>query len=380
MTRLAVASRRALGWLYCLVSGECDTDASESEAGWTELCVYADASAHDRLLAQVVRPFAQDLSLEAGQRLFFLRERREATRSLRIWVQGAGDEALAKLALGLQATGTVEVRPGTPSELTVGQYGGKEAAALLIGLLVEAAPFLLDEIATMLDGRADRTTVALDMMVAHLPAIDIARVFPQRYKFARTDLAFPASYPVYRSHADGFFVMSTDPVSARAQFDTRYDSASSAIRQRVGAVLDQFAGGPVVSQAALRWNAIARAYLERCDAALRSGTLSVSWNEGYIGDTHDLQHSTFHQIVQGAFALRAFLRKDSGYLAARTTMSALYLVLGSLGVGLVDRVFLCNAICRAFEQMFGIDTVAIIRGLADGVPRTHASAAKLAGD
>jgi hypothetical protein len=206
--------------------------------------------------------------------------------------------------------------------------------------------------------------VELDIMIAHLPAIDIASIFPDRYPYAKKDADFPVAFPVYRSHADGFFVLSKDAAQTRAQYDAQYERTRAALHERITAVLSQFKGGQVVSKVGNQWNELAGKYLLRADEAVRGGALKVKWDAGYLGDTHSLVGSLFHRIVQRAPGLRSFLSLDPGYLAARTMMSGLYLVINNLGLRLVDRVFLCHAISRSCEDLFDVEATSIIQNLA----------------
>ncbi|MCA9712077.1 MAG: hypothetical protein KDK70_39945, partial [Myxococcales bacterium] len=109
---------------------------------------------------------------------------------------------------------------------------------------------------------------------------------------------------------------------------------------------------------------IARRYLLRAERALRRGELEVRWDQGYLGDTHDLSVSRFHQVFQDSEALRRFQRTDRGFQAMRLTTSALYLVLSNLGIRLIDRYFLCHSISRACQDLYGIDPAELVRSQA----------------
>lgn len=346
-------------------------------AGWTEVRVVGEPEAQDALLAEGLAPFLRDRTGPAP-RAFFLRERIDDSLRLRIWISHAAEsEALAEALRGVAKKSGISVPlrvlPGPSRDTAPGPYSGRQSTPLLTRFLAEACPLLLDQVSALAAGRTSRLAVALDIMVAHLPAIDIARVFPGRYPFAPVrEPGFPSAFPVYRSHADGFLVMSTDPAGARSRLDAQYGRAAALIRPRVTAVLSQFADGPVLSEVGLRWHELARRHLLRAEEAIRAGTLRVRWHGGYIGDSYDLSASPFHQIVQNEPALRAFLRRDPGYLAARFTMSALYLALSSVGIRLADRYFLCHAISRACEELFGLEATAVLLSLARSVPRGRA--------
>jgi hypothetical protein len=335
---------------------------------WTELCITAEPVVQDQLIVEVIGPFLQS---KGSRSVVFLRDKAGQISRLRVWVDQPAQSELDEL---LHSTKTTAIRTGTQPEINVlpqvspkfdqGSFSGTLSTSFFTDLLIDATPLLLEQLEAINAKRASRMAVALDMMVAHLPAIDIARIFPERYPYARKDADFPVAFPVYRSHADGFFVLSKDAAQARAQLDAQYERTRIALHQRITAVLSQLKGGPVVSEVGNQWNELAGRYLLRADEALRSGALIVKWDDGYLGDSHSLAGSLFHRIVQRAPGLRSFLRLDPGYLAARTMMSGLYLVLNNLGLRLVDRVFLCHAISRSCEDLFHVEATSIIRNLA----------------
>src|SRR5262249_49421357 len=192
----------------------------------------------------------------------------------------------------------INVLPQVSPKFDQGSFSGTLSTSFFTDLLIDATPLLLDQLEAITAKRASRMAVALDMMVAHLPAIDIARIFPERYPYAKKDADFPVAFPVYRSHADGFFVLSKDATQARAQLDAQYERTRAALHQRITAVLSQFKGGPTVSEVGNQWNELAGRYLLRADEAVRGGALVVKWDDGYLGDTHSLAGSLFHRIVQ----------------------------------------------------------------------------------
>ena len=335
---------------------------------WTELCVTAEPAVQDQLLIEVIAPFVRPKNNDGNSRsVVFMRERVDNTPRLRVWIDQASSTELDDLLVAAKSRASgarFDVLPGVSPHFDQGPFSGTLATSFFIDLLTDATPLLLDRIEAIAAKRVSRMAVALDMMVAQLPAIDIARVFPERYPYARKDAEFPVAFPVYRSHADGFFVLSKDPVQARAQLDAQYERTRAALHERITAVLSQFKGGPIVSEAGQQWHELAGKHLLRADEAIRSGTLIVRWDEGYLGDSHSLAGSLFHRLVQHAPGLRSFLRLDPGYLAARTMLSGLYLVLNNLGLRLVDRVFLCHAISRSCEDVYHVEATSIIRNLA----------------
>ncbi|HEU4769623.1 MAG TPA: lantibiotic dehydratase C-terminal domain-containing protein [Pyrinomonadaceae bacterium] len=344
----------------------------EEVSTWTELSIAADTAQQDRLLIEVIGPFVRSKDNAGNSRsVVFLRDKINQVPRLRIWIDQPAQNELEDLLLAAKAVVTgnekqseINVRAGVSPHFDQDSFSGTIATSFFTDLLSDATPLLLEQIEAVAEKRASRMAVALDLMIAHLPAIDIARIFPDRYPYAQRDTDVPAGFPVYRSHADGFFVLSKDAAQTRAQFDAQYESRRAALHERITAVLSQFKGGDVVSEVGNQWNEIAGRYLLRADEAIRSGGLKVKWDTGYIGDGHSLAGSLFHRIVQRAPGLRSFLSLDPGYLAARTMMSGLYLVINNLGLRLVDRVFLCHAISRSCEELFHVEATSIIRNLA----------------
>ncbi|HEU4711118.1 MAG TPA: lantibiotic dehydratase C-terminal domain-containing protein [Pyrinomonadaceae bacterium] len=339
---------------------------------WTELSITADTAQQDRLLINVIAPFVRSKQSSGNSRsVVFLRDKTNQTPRLRVWIDHPDQNELDDLLRAAKATA---LRNGMPGEIIIvagvsphfdqDSFSGTAATSFFTELLSDATPLLLDQLEAIADKRASRMAVALDIMIAHLPAIDIARIFPDRYPYAKKDAEFPTAFPVYRSHADGFFVLSKDAAQTRAQFDAQYESRRAALHERITTVSSQFKGGQVVSEVGNQWNELAGKYLLRADDAVRSGALKVKWDTGYLGDSHSLAGSLFHRIVQRAPGLRSFLSLDPGYLAARTMMSGLYLVINNLGLRLVDRVFLCHAISRSCEDLYNVEATSIIRNLA----------------
>jgi hypothetical protein len=257
------------------------------------------------------------------------------------------------------------LRPASIEGL-LGPYGGPKATALLSNFLVDACELTLNQVVETV-GRGRRMGIALDIMVSHLDAVDIARIFPDRYPNATSMPGCPATFPVYRANVDGFFVMSVDPAAAREQVNAQYERERASIHRRVAAVLSQFAGGPVVSEVGMLWHKIAGEHLLRADAEVAIDALTVKWDKGYIGDNFDLTISPFHQVVQGSPPLRLYYKDDQGYLATRFMVSSMYLALSSLGIRLIDRYILCHSIVRACEELFDVNATSAVQHMAYAV-------------
>lgn len=369
---ISTPSRRHSGGLLEWFRGLWRGTPQSDETTWTEIRVTSEPEAQDSLLVDVLAPWQEERTAQGGEpRVFFLRDRSGTTSRLHVWLDQPSEPEVEALAAAFRdgdrnsgQSARVDIRPGSSLDFVGTSYDGSMAKILLSEMMMGGCRLVLDQLVEIEAGTAARTSVAFDLMVAHLPAADIARVFPERYPRADRGLEYPATFPVYRSHAEGFFVMSVDPEIARSRFEEKYRSREESIQQRILALLTQLEEGPEVSQVASRWYKLARASLLRSEQAVRDGTLHVQWEEGYLGDEYDLESSPFHQIVQLSPALQKFVRTDVGYQAARFTLSGLYLTLGALGLPLVERFFLAYAISRAFEDLFTVDATAVVRNLA----------------
>src|SRR6202035_1531445 len=179
----------------------------------------------------------------------------------------------------------------------------------------------------------------------------------------------PAAFAVYHSHVEGLIVMSTRPIELREQLSVQYDRVARKVQQRVTAILAQFAGGPHISQLASGWHDVAQAALLASAAAVADGRIRVSNSESRFAESYNLSASPFHQFVDSSQELQSL--RDRGYnlVAARLAVSGLYLSLGSLGIRLRERWFLCYAISRACSELFGLDHLFVVKTLAQSVRR-----------
>lgn len=327
------------------------------DTSWGELRLPAERAAQDTVLLDVLKPL-----LASSEAVFLLRDQQAQRPFLRIWVH---QDRLADLHGRLGDHDGVTMLPRSSFTVDDSPYTGPRIAGFWHGFLAEATALLVGQLAEIAAGQRSRLAVAIDTVVAHLPAVDFAKTFAQRYPPSAANFAFPVPFPALRSHSDGIIVMSRDPAAARAQMEAMYAPASAKIERRTAAILNQLDGtGPTISESPTQWYELARKYLLLADAELSSGGITVIWEDGWVGDEWDLSPSSFHQVVQDRPAFQNFLRTDSGYQAMRIMMTALYLYLNALGLRTVDRFFACHAISRACESIFDVDATAVMARLA----------------
>jgi hypothetical protein len=329
-------------------------------AGWAELRVRPDTAPLDSVLLAAA-PFTEGLR-ERGvaTRSFFLRDR-EGLR-LRFEAGDSGGVRPAALAEQLRLAGCgAVVTDGNPQiELTDAPFEGPGAGALVTDFLSDVSELLLDCVRAAAGDEAVRLALALDLMVAHLPAVAFS-------EHAGTTRQLPKAFLSLRSHADGFFIMSRDPEAARAAMERRYQGQAPRINERAAAVLDQLQGiGPVVSEVAAGWYPRVRPYLARIQDAYRSGDLTspAYGMTGYLGDTRDIGVSRFHQAVREDTRFQRFMRDDPVFQAMRILMGLLYLALHCVGLPLIERYFLCHSVSRACEALFGVEAPAVFRDVS----------------
>lgn len=276
-----------------------------------------------------------------------------------LFLRGAGC-LLAQVAgttdLTTALPGVAVTRVGSPTDpLAGGAFGGPALASLTRGFLADVSAPLLDVMATARN-RTELLGAAVDVMIAHLAAVNVGAVNVGAAKRPVTNGA-PLSFLSYRSHADGFFVMARDPGAARRAFDERYAAIAPAMRARTTTILE----GPADVPAPASWYRSVTGFLPAATAAFRSGELTGDDGaEGYLGSEMDLSGSDFHRTIDENQDFVRFLRSDPPMLAVRLATSLLYLSLHDIGLRLVDRYFLCHAISRAVESIFDVDAVELL--------------------
>lgn len=344
--------------------------STPTNSTWVELRVYVDEQERDRLLVAGVGPFLADAARQGlSRRAYFLFERHAQRSYLRVRLDAVPDSMVALQQLlcatlrqrGLDAF-CAQVEPAPAAQFTGHEelFRGAAAQALVEDFFAETTTFVLELIAAVDDNRSARLLTAFDLMVAHVVTVN-----RHIFEGART-LPYPNSFLSYRSHADGFFIMSKNPQAARHEFDTRYAALAGSLQDRLRRLLQQFdQRDAIISVAAQRWADYIDIFMPRVLAELAAGTIGIKTGlDGYIGDHYDLSISAFHRGIQDASHYQEFMRTDVEFHALRAMISLLYWTLYRFGLRLIDRYYLCHAVSRSFETVFDVDPAEVLAAIS----------------
>jgi hypothetical protein len=294
----------------------------------------------------------------------FLREPGEPGRR-RLIVQARGPAGETGAALRRLAGGTTPaaVRAATIVPLQGSAFTGPALGEVTRGFLAGVTAPLAALCPPPGSPPSARLAAALDLMAAHLPALGPPAA-PGAQRVAGLLGGAPIGVLSLRSHADAFIATSRDPAVTRRAFDERFAAVRRPVAVRLTEILDQIAGrGPTVSPSATQWHAAVVAARPGMLRRIESGALTV---HDEPGDPAAFAASAFHTTVAGSGELQTFLHTDPGFLATRLLTSLLYLSLHHIGLSLGERWFLCHAVSRACESVFGVDPVAVVTGLTAG--------------
>lgn len=337
---------------------------------WVELRAEVATVGCDELLAATLpahctAPSAGERTVRTG----FLRQQaggRTVVRAFLAGEHGEVDAHVDALAAAWRAAGlAVETSPIESPFATVDlPFSGPGVADLVADFLADVSAALIDIVTAVARGDARRTGVALDVMTAHLAAVEYSRPGPGGPLAAvARELPVPLSFPALRAHADGFITLNPDPDGVRARLAAQYAPMADAVRDRVAAVLAQCrSGGPVVAPLAVPWFEQVARYRAELQRRLSAGDVVVRWaGLDELFATRSVWDTPMQQFVHDSPRFRDFMRGDPGYQSLRVMMSMLYLVLyGALGVAVPERVFLCHAVSSACERLAGVDAVAVL--------------------
>lgn len=334
-----------------------------NDAQWTELVVDCPASDQTKCIVETIGPFLKDWSFVPDRRGHFIPD--PETGRICVYVVSratpADDSALGIFGRHLRGPSMPLVaRRGVRTDIHEVQIQGRAARDLVDDFLIDSTPLVLELLEKILRQPSERTERAFELMGAQ-PLVLASRLFPQLQQ-----LGFPIAFISYRSHVDGFLLMTRAPERTKHTFEERYQRAAAAAERSLRSTAAQLTNGRVESEPLRAWIALLDDYLGRTLAGLRSGALltSMGAETGSIGDNFDLAVSAFHQAVHADPQFRARVALDPEFNAMRVVASLLYLTLHRIGVRLIDRYMLCYTVARTFERVYDVSSTAALRAFA----------------
>ncbi|CAL9427187.1 hypothetical protein SUDANB95_01963 [Actinosynnema sp. ALI-1.44] len=169
----------------------------------------------------------------------------------------------------------------------------------------------------------------------------------------------------YRAHAEGFLIQAADPARLRAAWEDGYRAHAGRLADRVRALVGALDAGRPPRHVA-DWLAALAPFRPRAQALLRAGKLTLD-SGGEAGRANgwqreNLPHSGFQRLLHDNAAYVRFLREDPDFQGFRLAVNLLYLHLHRVGVGAVDRYYLCHLAANAVEDAMGVSAVDLVSG------------------
>lgn len=328
------------------------------EPAWSELCVGHPAGEQDALLLDVIWPSVRDMAARSDDwQFFFLRETADKQPYLRLRLRTARseqdcDQVRRHIEAHLTPSPGADRFRAHPYQLPRSALGGPRGLALMESFLADTASQVFESVARTRGSKEARLAHAFDKLV--IQADVTKRGLPAL--FGATDI--PVTFLSYRSHADGFFIMSRDPDATRRRFDAEYERNATVFRDRLRRGLRREDGADAaMSDTLTAWRSATERYLDTVGRAIHGGEMRFedAGKPGWLGDGNDISVSAFHQVIQGSEVLQTKLHTNPDFLAMRTLLGYLYWHISQLGLTLIDRFLLCHCAARAFEEEFHVD-------------------------
>lgn len=334
-----------------------------SHGSWIELVIRANKREHNQILSKVVRPlFKSAISIGLIKKGYFLRDGKQESSVLRlrlVVVEGFG-ACLKNMLINLLKLqnffdGQLEIDLDLDPEFSEleGLWEGTAGSVLRDNFFSDTCFFVLDNIYY---DSALLKTITFDLMVSHVHAIKL-------YLFEQNlSPPYPSSFLSYRSHADGFFIMSKDPTGFQKLFEEHYLKVSQELQARLKSLLsDLDSESPTFFPAARVWHSKIKKFIPPIRDMVANEELKFPAGENlYLGDRFDITVSPFHQAIQKNLQYRHYMQSDTQFKTMRVLFTFLYWTLNQLGLRLIDRYLLCHATSRAFEDVFQIDPAKIM--------------------
>jgi hypothetical protein len=199
-------------------------------------------------------------------------------------------------------------------------------------------------------------------MIGHLPAVAGSVTGTDDIRDSLGDL--PLSFLSFRSHAEAFLATCRDPSDARAAMERRYQTVGPVVERKVSSILANVRDGLAPGGAAVwrGWHDATAAAKPMIAGRFAAGDIATVAppDTDHRSAAAEFAANEFHGTLGQSGDLLRFLGTDPDFLAARLLTSLLYLSLHNIGVALVERYFLCYAVSRACESLFGVDAVDLL--------------------
>lgn len=226
---------------------------------------------------------------------------------------------------------------------------GSVQAAELLERFYESTNDFTFELLDATRGGASTLAIGLDLMLATAHAMwpGITRGFLS-----------------YRAHAEGFLIQAADPAGLRQAWREAFLSQSTALTQRVRVIVGMLDGQSAPAEHVRRWVDALSPFSERAEALAREGNLRLAagGEEGLANGwrTENLVHSEFQREIYRNAAYIRYLRGDARFQRYRFLLNLLYLHLHRLGIGAVDRYYLCHLVADAVEEATGVSALSLV--------------------
>jgi len=223
-----------------------------------------------------------------------------------------------------------------------------QAADLLEDFYIDTNELVFDMLDRVRRG-SNRLTIGLDLMLATAHAMwgDITRGFIS-----------------YRAHAEGFIIQASDPDRLRSVWEANFRKQSTAITRRVHTVIAMLDGGQPPAPHVRTWVDALSPFQDRAGPLVRAGELRLTMG-GEAGRANgwrqeNLTHSDFQQQLYGNRSYTDFMRNDPRFQSYRLMLNLLYLHLHRLGIGAVERYYLCHLAADAVEAAMDVSALALV--------------------
>lgn len=227
---------------------------------------------------------------------------------------------------------------------------GSCAHAFYTNYSMRTMPFLYHWFSAIGKGEIKKLTVAFDLMVLHILNKNIETIYRKGDK--ETD--YPASFLCYRSHADGFFIRSKQEKAMRDEMESRYQTQKTVLQRRFHTLMKtNYPESPDAPFPA--WENFYDEFLKQSRLKILQNKIAFTQEErATMGEVYKISKENIHHSYHNDPLVMGFLTLNKEFQVARLMTSLLYLTLYRLGICFLERYYLCHAISRTVEDLYGI--------------------------